>query len=98
LNSIEFADTADHQGHFSKYGSDHKKHSNEDSEGGKGSHYDAGFKIGHHSDKDGSHKGSYDHADEGYKKKSGHQEKYGHQEKFAKHGEKDHHSEQSHEN
>lgn len=48
---FNFKDTADHQGHYSKHGSDNKKHYSGNEESNKGSQYDAAFKVGHNNNK-----------------------------------------------
>jgi Domain of unknown function (DUF4779) len=92
---LSFKDTGNHEGHFSKYGSDHKKHKNDEGEHNKGSHYDEESRLGHNAKKGKSEKGHYDIDDEGYKKKSGNAEKHTNYEKYAKNGAKDHHEEHS---
>ncbi|CRL01681.1 CLUMA_CG014900, isoform A [Clunio marinus] len=84
-----FYDTADHHGHYSKHGANHKEHESDDGHKEKGSHYDSKFKEGHNSKKGGTDEGHYEKEDEGHKKKSGHSEKHSDHEKYAKEGSKD---------
>lgn len=82
----KFYDDADHNGHFTKYGSDHDYNKNDAGKYNTGGHKHAGYEEGHHAKKGHTDEGKYDQADAGYKHQYGDEKYHSNNQDYGKKG------------